>query len=151
MEWSLDDVREIYELRALLEGHGAARAAVRMEEADIAKLDALCDEMERLARRRQQRDYERITELNAELHRCILESSASTRLVTVLGAVVQVPLVVHTFRRYTPQSLARSMSHHRDLVAAIRAHDSEWAASTMRSHIFAALATLNDEYRRAVN
>lgn len=147
IEWSLQEMQEIFELRAMLEGKGAEWAATRMTDADIDQLDVLCDEMETIAAS-EAPDYARIARLNAQLHRVILESSSSPRLQTVLASVVQPPLIVGTFRQYTPQSLARSMSHHRELAAAIRARNPEWAGSVMRTHIHAAKASLRNPAER---
>jgi hypothetical protein len=36
----------------------------------------------------------------------------------------------------------RSVAHHLELVAAVRAHDPDWAESVMRSHLFSARAAL---------
>jgi DNA-binding GntR family transcriptional regulator len=60
----------------------------------------------------------------------------------MLNAVVQLPLVVRTFHRYSAADLARSCAHHRELVAALRAGDGLWAQSVMRSHVLAAKAVL---------
>ena len=147
IEWSRDDLVEIYELRAMLEGQGAAWAATRMKEEDIDELDRLCEQMEALAAQRRP-DHSKIATLNAQLHQTILDAAASPRLVAVLTAVVHAPLIVGTFRQYTPESLARSMTHHRDLVAAIRARDPAWAGSAMRSHIYAAKATFRESMER---
>ena len=52
--------------------------------------------------------------------------------------LVQLPLVMRTYRRYTPAALARSHAHHREIVDALRAGDGAWAESVMRSHVLAA-------------
>jgi DNA-binding FadR family transcriptional regulator len=49
---------------------------------------------------------------------------------------------MRTFHRYSPDDLARSSAHHRDLVAALRAADGTWAESVMRAHVLAAKAVL---------
>jgi DNA-binding GntR family transcriptional regulator len=143
VSWSLQEMREIYDLRAMLEGKGAEWAATRMAEDQIDQLDRLCDEMESLAERPSP-DSAQISRLNTQLHGKVLESAASPRLTSTLAAIVQPPLIVGTFRQYTPEFLARSMSHHRELAAAIRGRDPEWAGNTMRTHILAAKASLRD-------
>ncbi|MEU5552528.1 MULTISPECIES: GntR family transcriptional regulator [unclassified Micromonospora] len=143
-EWSLGDLQDIYEIRARLESYGAALAAKRIDAEVLDRLDALCDQMEELARRMGPQDLDRIATLNAELHNSVLKAAASPRLTSLLSAVVEVPLVVRAFRLYTPDALARSMAHHRDLVAALRARDAEWASSTMRAHVLAARTVLLD-------
>ena len=42
----------------------------------------------------------------------------------------------------SPQRLARSFSHHRELIDALMAHDSAWAKAVMSSHIHSAKQTL---------
>ncbi|QOC92316.1 GntR family transcriptional regulator [Micromonospora craniellae] len=143
-EWSLSDLQDIYEIRARLESYGAALAARRIDADVLDRLDVLCDQMEELARRMGPQDLDRIATLNSELHHLVLKAAASPRLTSLLSAVVEVPLVVRAFRLYTPDALARSMAHHRDLVAALRARDAEWASSTMRAHVLAARTVLLD-------
>jgi DNA-binding GntR family transcriptional regulator len=87
-------------------------------------------------------DYEELSALNGRFHREVLAGAGSDRLSVMLASVVHVPLVVQTFTRYSPEALTRSMNHHRELVAAIRAGVPDWAGSVMRSHIIAAGAVL---------
>jgi DNA-binding GntR family transcriptional regulator len=49
---------------------------------------------------------------------------------------------VRTLRRYSPDDLARSMAHHRELIEALEAGDGAWAASVMKSHVQAAYHAL---------
>lgn len=147
VQWSAEDLEEIYELRALLESHGAARAATRVHPEELPGLAALCADMERCARRGPARDLDRLATLNAEFHQRILVASGSARLAGLMSSVVQVPLVLRTFDRYSPEALERSLGHHRELVAALAAGDAEWARSVMRSHVLAARAVLLDRER----
>ncbi|MCW2721893.1 MAG: hypothetical protein QOG20_4753 [Pseudonocardiales bacterium] len=140
--WSVEDLDEIYELRIMLEGRAAERAAGRMHAAETDRLTELCEQMEACARRGGTHDLLALSDLNARFHRIVIDAADSPRLATMLGSVVQVPLVMRTFSRYTPDALARSMGHHRELTAAIRAGVPEWAGSVMRSHIIAARAVL---------
>src|SRR3546814_5404480 len=48
--WSEDEIKQIYELRVLLESFAAQVAAERITEAERADLRALADEMGRLVR-----------------------------------------------------------------------------------------------------
>ncbi len=141
-EWTAADLEEIYDLRAMLEAFAADRAASRIEPEDIDRMAELCEFMEQAARAGAAQDLDRVAELNAEFHGVVRAAAASTRLVTMLNAVVQLPLVVRTFHRYSPADLERSCAHHRDLVAALRAGDGLWAQSVMRSHVLAAKAVL---------
>jgi DNA-binding GntR family transcriptional regulator len=140
--WSEQDLEEIFELRALLEGYGAELAAVRITPAEIARLRQLSAEMERQAQGQEPDRADRIAMCNAEFHGIVLKAGRNRRLSALLGAIVQTPLVNRTFRRYDDAAMARSMSHHRELVDAFEAGDRAWAGSVMRAHILAARATL---------
>ena len=140
--WSVKDLDEIYELRVMLESHAAERAANRMSPAETDELDELCTQMETCARRGSKHDLLELSELNARFHGCVMDAADSPRLATMLASVVQVPLVMRTFVRYSPDALARSMGHHRELAAAMRAGAPEWAGAVMRSHIIAARTVL---------
>jgi DNA-binding GntR family transcriptional regulator len=137
--WNDQDLEEIFELRALLEGYGAELAAIRITPEEIARLRELSTDMERHAA---VRDPDGVAVSNAEFHAIILSAGRNLRLSALLGAVVQTPLVNRTFRRYDDAAMARSMAHHRELVDAFEARDRAWAGSVMRAHILAARATL---------
>jgi DNA-binding GntR family transcriptional regulator len=136
--WTEEDLNEIYELRALLESYGAARAAERITAADLNELSELCDEMSRVSSPGASQDLDKLSELNAQFHALILRAADSRRLHAMIGAVVQVPLVLRTFHRYSEPALGRSQGHHRELVSALTARDSQWARSVMSSHVLAA-------------
>lgn len=142
-EWSSEDVEEIFELRALLESHGAARAARRATEAQVAELKSLAEDQRREAHERRPGYLDRIGEINSQFHHRLQEAAASPRLTRALTVLLEAPLVVKTFRKYTPEHLERSAAHHLEIVQAIAAHDSDWAASVMRSHILAAMRSMN--------
>jgi DNA-binding GntR family transcriptional regulator len=139
--WSLEEMDEIFSLRALLESHGAGLAAARADEHIVQKLRELQSEMEAVAGHHRP-NLDRVAELNNGFHQTILAAAGSQRLVKLLSTVVLTPLVQRTFRRYSIDALQRSLAHHRELIAAFDARDGEWAASVMRSHILAARAVL---------
>lgn len=137
-QWTAEDLEEIYDLRMTLEGMAAARAATRIDDKDTDRLDELCDLMEDAAAAGAQQRLDLMAQLNDEFHAIVRAAAASARLMTMLGAVIQLPLVMRTFHRYAPVDLTRSHAHHRDLVAALRARDEVWADSVMRAHVRAA-------------
>lgn len=137
--WTADELDEIYDLRALLEGFAARRAATRTRRGDLDRMDDLCDRMEAALT---VSDLTLLAELNTEFHEIVRAASGSAKLAAMLAAVVRNPLVLRTFRHYTARDLERSAAHHRDLVAALRARDGDWAASVMQAHVRAAKSVL---------
>ena len=136
--WSQADVDEIFDLRILLESHAAGRAA-RLASAELLEQMRQCAlEQLRESRERSEGHLDRISTLNSRFHRLLLAAAHSPRLDRALASLLEAPLIMKTFRRYSVESLERSALHHLELVQAFEAHDPDWAAAVMRSHILAA-------------
>lgn len=138
--WTVEDLEEIFSLRTVLEPWGSALAATQ-GGADVDALAALATAMDQAAGGPDP-DFATLTELNNQFHRAVLAASGNSRLVTLMDAIIQVPLVLRTFSLYTPEALHRSLAHHHELVAALQARDPQWAESVMRSHVRSAWNTL---------
>ncbi len=136
------ELGEIYDLRAMIESHAAARAAERISVEQISRLKALAEIMETAASQGPEAIRTRYTPANAEFHRIILEAAMSPRLVAMAALVVELPLTLRTLVSYTQEDRQRSLRHHRELIAAFEAGSSAWASAAMQSHIQAALHAL---------
>lgn len=134
--WSPADVREIFEVRALLEGMGCERAARRVTEEDLALLSGLCDEMEAVARAPSR--LPAMSELNRRFHLELLRIAGNRRLAEIAGNLMDLGFLVRSFAQFSEADVARSLSHHRDIVAALRAGNGRWAEAIMRAHILTA-------------
>jgi len=141
-DWGAGSISDIFELRALLEPYGAARAAERVTPKAIEELRGLAERQYEESLRRAPGYVRRIGELNSRFHRAVQESSGNARLLAMLPALIDAPLVLKTFSRYEPADLVRSASHHLEIVSALEARDGVWASSVMRSHIQAAHVSL---------
>ncbi|HKS61745.1 MAG TPA: GntR family transcriptional regulator [Xanthobacteraceae bacterium] len=148
LSWDKSDVDEVFGLRLVLESFGCELAATRRTPEQLAQLRHLADRMTAAARERKLHYLETIAELNAEFHKIIHVASGIKRLGPILLTVIQIPLTMRTFNRYSDEDLERSMAHHREIVAAFEVRDSRWAGAVMRSHIVAAhhvfLGNLNE-------
>ena len=111
-------------MRILLEGEAACRAA-EFAVADLALLRSMCEGMEHELTRDDANSFDEITRLNMEFHRHIHQSSCNKILPALLSGIVQVSVVLHTFRHYTQAELRRSFAQHREIVDAIEAGDPE--------------------------
>lgn len=136
--WSDRDIAEIFGLRMLLESYGASLAARNITVGQIAEMRRLAERMEAAAQSGGDDFVDRIAEANDRFHRLLLDAAGNARLTAMLSRVIEIPLVLGTFRRYSDEDLQRSLGHHRELLAALEAHDPQWAESVMRSHIHAA-------------
>lgn len=134
--YTADDLDDLYQLRALLEGYVARRAAARISEAEVDRLRQSCDRFDRL--RGDKDDLRRLVKENLFFHDAIAEVAGSARLTAMLGKVIDLPLVYKSYIWYSPDQKQVSAHYHRQLVQALSAHDSERAELIMKEHLFEA-------------
>ena len=142
VSWSRQSIDEIYELRMKLEVYAAEQAARRMSTGDTDIMERLCDEMEQSFASAGRDHLNIISKANRDFHDIIVRAADAGRLAITLRGLVEVPLVMRTYHHYAREDMVRSFGHHRELVAALRARQSEWAGSVMTSHIIAARVVL---------
>lgn len=142
--WSAEQLDEIYDMRSLLEGYAARRAAERFsaDSVDVPAMQELCRAMDAQLRRGGDESYDELTRLNLQFHSAVHQAASNRQVMELLGTVIQLPLVVRTMHRYTDRERTRSVGHHHELLEAILAQDGEWAESVMRAHVRAARASL---------
>lgn len=137
IDWSDDNLLEVFDVRVMLESYACELAAERASPQDIELMQRQADRFSELVDKGSSRQRHLIAEANNDLHQQILAACRNQRLASLLVAVVQVPMVHQTFARYDRDDLRRSAAQHQDLVQAIRCRDSEWARAAMQSHILA--------------
>jgi DNA-binding GntR family transcriptional regulator len=136
------EIDELYDLRAVLEGYGAQRAAHNRSPEALERLRTLCGSMDDVWGSGKNPNFDEISRLNLEFHRAVQEAAGIQQLRSLLSGIILVPLVRHTFRNYTTDEVKRSLSQHHELVDAIAAGDGRWAECTMQAHILAARYSL---------
>ena len=141
-EWTDDDIRQIFELRTILEGQVAEAAALSIAPQELQALAAIQKKLDVLESARGEEALRRHSMLNRKFHALIAAASRKGRLAAALESAISMPIVHHTFRRYSAEQRARSLAHHRELLDAFRARDPQWARAVMTSHIRAALSAL---------
>jgi DNA-binding GntR family transcriptional regulator len=143
-----DDLLDLYEVRAVLEPHAAARAAERIRPEAIDRLRANCREAEAIDADGTEA-AERLIALNVELHGIVLEASASPRLTAAMRSVAGIPSAFRTAFWLSDVQRAASLVHHHELVDALEAGSPERAAAAMRMHVLSARDFLEQVTRRA--
>jgi len=145
-EWSLDDIADGFELRAMLESHAAKRAAERISKAAIEQLRHHNAAVKK-AISSATPDIAAFFEGNRQFHDIIVSSAASPRLASLLTRLVEQPVVWRTARHYDRENLLRSYNEHEELLAAFERADGAWAASIMAGHIRRAFHAYADAHR----
>lgn len=140
--YELEDLDDAYELRAMLEGLAARRAASRITEQQVRELRRSCVRFERLAVRD---DVLELVKENIFFHSKILEAAGSPRLTTMVRSVIQLPLVYKSYFWCSDGQKLASESYHERVTDALAAGDSELAERLMREHVLSAREFLLDE------
>jgi len=140
--WSEQELNQVFVLRGELEGLAAAAAARQATDADIENLEAVARELKGYAFPASTRSLDKVTELNGIFHQSLLRISGSSTLTTVVSGLIDSTVLHRTQQAQDEQALLRSVNHHLEIVAAVRAGDPEWAQSVMRSHLLSARASL---------
>lgn len=133
-----EDVWEIYDLRAVLEGHAARRAATRISWEELAALRVLAEEMEGLSGSFSEHEEEIrwLVARNGEFHGGIVAASRNRRLEKMIRNTIQIPLVFKAFFWYTPHERIISNHYHRQILGSLEAGDGERAEIIMREHVY---------------
>ena len=133
--YEAEDLDDLYQLRAVLEGFAARRAATRVSRDDLARLAESCKRFEEL---RAGDDLTELVRENVRFHDIILEAAGSPRLARLVRGVVQLPLVYRSFYWYSPEQKLISEHYHRQLTTALAAGDAERAEIVMKEHVLEA-------------
>lgn len=131
------ETAEIFRLRALLEGHGAGRAATRITTDQIAALEALEDEMEaHFAEAGWHRHLPLFDRLNNEFHATIAAVADSPRLERILASTLELPAsIFNSYSEALEARTRRTHRQHREIIDALRARDPVSAELAMRVHL----------------
>lgn len=135
--FGLEDVWDVYDLRAVLEGHAARRAATRIEGPELDRLREVAAEMEGdRAFADHEEEVRWLVAANQEFHGTVVAASRNKRLRRLIERTVQVPLVFKAFFWYGPGERAISNHYHRQIVRALEQRDAERAEILMREHVY---------------
>jgi DNA-binding GntR family transcriptional regulator len=131
-EISLDEAIEITEVRTLLEGLLAARAAERVTKSEAVTLRKLVKDMRAAVDKSELLTY---SDLNAQLHRSVRDIAAHETAARMLRQLRD-QTVRHQFTlSLVPGRPSVSLPQHEAIVAAITAHDPAAAQEAMREHL----------------
>jgi DNA-binding GntR family transcriptional regulator len=140
--WTVAELEGVFDLRAVLEPQLTAHAVPNAAPGDVDELDALARRMHEVGTPGPGQDLDALVPLNRAFHDRLVALAAHPTLATALAAAIHPPIVRRNFLTYDEASLRRSLAHHSEIVAALRAGDPEWARAVMTSHIANARAVM---------
>jgi DNA-binding GntR family transcriptional regulator len=131
-EINITDLNHISDVRIVLEGHAAFRAAERITDAQRAELDDL---LEQLGRSQGSDDAEELMALDATVHRFIYRCTGNPYLEETLAGYFNLSLRIwHLVLDRLPHLFAR-VHEHGDVLRAIAAGQASRAQTTLCEHI----------------
>lgn len=128
------DLDDLYQLRALLEGYAARKAAAHATEDLVRMLWLSCDRFEELS----DGDVRALVKENFVFHNAILEAAGSARVAGMVRKVTELPLVYKSYIWYSPEQRRISAHYHRQITRALESRDGERAELVMKEHVFEA-------------
>ncbi|CAI7974044.1 GntR family transcriptional regulator, transcriptional repressor for pyruvate dehydrogenase complex [Frankia sp. Hr75.2] len=140
--WSPAELESVFELRSTLEPRLTGMAAERADEGDLAELEKLANEMSAVGSPGPEQDLEALIPLNAAFHERLVKLADAPAFAAALAGAVRTPLVMRNFHAYDDDSMRRSLAHHIEIVAAMRAGDPQWATAVMVAHLRNARAVM---------
>jgi DNA-binding GntR family transcriptional regulator len=143
----VEDIHDLYQLRALLEGYAARLAAAKVTDDAIHLLRESCDRFDAVA----DRDVRELVKENLWFHNAIHAAAGSDRLGWMLQRVIELPLVYKSYIWYSPDQKRISAHYHRQITNALSVGDAERAELVMREHVFEARDLLVSRLRDQEN
>ena len=128
----LSEVREIFEIREMLEARAASLASERITNAQYKTLEELHLKMKTTAANAEFSDY---FDLNIAFHTFIHEIAAAPRLATLIDHVMRESLLFRSRGLVDEANIRSSIEEHEQLLKALRTGDGELAGLLMSRHI----------------
>lgn len=126
------DVDEIFEMRRLLEGEAARRAASRMDRATLARLRAAADDLAKKGKR--PNALARWADFDDKFHEAIAAACGSTRLAADIRRYRMVHHALNRLRM-TEDLIPQALQEHLAILAALETRDAQGAAAAMDEHL----------------
>lgn len=140
--WTVSELEAVFELRATLEPRLTALAVPHAGPADVDRLEELAAGMLDVGSPGPGQDLDAIVPLNRAFHGRLVALADHPAMATALAGAIHAPIVLRNFHAYDDASLRRSLGHHLEIVAAVRAGDPAWAQAVMTAHIHNARAVM---------
>ena len=127
-ELSLEDLREIYRMRELLEGEALRSAVERIDDEGLAEVEAILDETDAAGERGELAEY---AAANRRFHFAVYSASGRAPLVRTIGQLWDASEAYRALFANREEHRAAAGRDHRAILRALRARD---ANESIRAH-----------------
>jgi DNA-binding GntR family transcriptional regulator len=132
VSFSAEDVRDVYEMRRILECEAAAKAAERMDKQTLQKLEAALSEYRK--RKLASTSITQWVKLDDEFHSAIAHASGSPRLAADIDRYRMLHRVFNRSHR-DANVLQQAVEEHSKILAALKRRDATEARQSMQVHL----------------
>jgi DNA-binding GntR family transcriptional regulator len=140
--WTVAELEDVFDLRTALEPRLTALAVPRADAVAVAALEELAGAMLVVGAPGPDQDLDALVPLNRTFHGRLVALADQPAMAGALASAIHAPIVLRNFHTYDEASLLRSVAHHVEIVAAVRANDPAWAQAVMTAHIRNARAVM---------
>jgi DNA-binding GntR family transcriptional regulator len=127
-----DDIREIYELRIILESYATEVAVIKLTDSDLSNLESIMQTAED-AFQRGERKF--ASDTARELHNILIAKVNNQRMRKLLDDLDDHYKRIRLVSTLIPGRLEKSFEQHQVIVAALKARDSGRAKNAMANHL----------------
>jgi len=130
-ELSEVDLRDLFELKALLEGYAAEIAAPLLTEDDVANME---QQFEICCSALESGQYEPFVSFDKDFHNMIIERAPNARLKMMMEIIEDLTYRERLLALGDPEHLRVSMEEHKEIIKALRQRDGQLAGRLVRGH-----------------
>ncbi|GIW34383.1 GntR family transcriptional regulator [Meiothermus sp.] len=128
---SASEVREVYDVRALLEGEAAALAARNATQAELDGLERLLQALDALPKD----DYNQQMQVDFDFHTALVEAAHNKTLARIYADLRSSLTLIRSFQRTLSQH-PKTRQQHQAILSALKAHNPQQAAEAARAHVY---------------
>ncbi|WP_337869984.1 GntR family transcriptional regulator [Meiothermus sp.] len=127
---SAEEVREVYDVRALLEGEAAALAAQNATEVELNRLERLLQVLEALPKEA----YAKQMQVDFDFHTVLIEAAHNKTLARIYADLRSSLTLVRSFQQTLSQH-PKTRQQHQAILSALKARNPGKAAEAARAHV----------------
>lgn len=150
--FSIQNIQEIYHVRALLEGYAAFEAALHRTDEHIAIMqkanNGYINHINQMIEQPNKAVVEQIVHYNKQFHDAINKASNNLYIKKHIEQVIILPLVYRSFYWYDKYELKRSIEAHETILNAIQSQQPERAKIAVQEHIYKALDRIIEHHHQ---
>lgn len=140
-EFLIEEIKQIYDLRALLEGHITSEACLHRTEKDISEMEVNNFFFEQAISEHNKSNLESIKKIqmtNSKFHKTIFKAAKNPLLEEHISKVTILPLIFRSYYWFGEKDLIQSLKFHKKIIATIKNKELDRAKVAMQEHIYQA-------------